>query len=188
MIHIDAHTDTWDEFLGSRYTHGAPFRRAVEEGLIDPRRTVQIGIRGAQSSTEGWDYSESSGMRVMFMDEVSRIGLDGTAEIARSLMSDGPTYLSFDIDSLDPAYASGTGTPEIGGFTSREVMTLLRLFRGVELVGADVVEVAPAYDPTGNTSLVAATILYELVCLMAERHTMREPRLAPATTTEQADA
>jgi len=126
LIHIDAHTDTWDEFMGSRYNHGAPFRRAVEEGLIDPLRTVQIGIRGAQNSPEGWDYSASSGMRVIFMEEVTRMGIEDVAREALRVVGSGPTYLSFDIDSVDPAYAPGTGTPEMGGFTSVEFLTLLR--------------------------------------------------------------
>ncbi|MCH7562902.1 MAG: agmatinase [Gemmatimonadetes bacterium] len=168
LIHIDAHTDTWDEFMGSRYNHGAPFRRAVEEGLIDPSRTVQIGIRGAQNSMDGWEYSEATGMRVIFMDEVTRMGVDAVAEEARRVVGDGPTYLSFDIDSLDPAFAPGTGTPEVGGLTTIESLTLLRALRGVRLMGADVVEVAPPFDPTGGTSLIAATLLYELLCLVAE--------------------
>lgn len=173
LIHIDAHTDTWDEFMGTRYSHGAPFRRAVEEGLIDPERTVQIGIRGAQNSTEGWDYSESTGMRVIFMDEVTRLGMDAVAEEARRIVGSGPTYLSFDIDSLDPAFAPGTGTPEVGGLTTVESLTLLRALRGVQLMGADVVEVAPPFDPTGGTALIGATILYELLCLVAERTVTR---------------
>lgn len=168
LIHIDAHTDTWDEFMGSRYNHGAPFRRAVEEGLIDPSRTVQIGIRGAQNSMDGWEFSEAAGMRVIFMDEVTRIGVEAVAEEARRVVGDGPTYLSFDIDSLDPAFAPGTGTPEVGGLTTIESLTLLRALRGVPLMGADVVEVAPPFDPTGGTSLIAATLLYELLCLVAE--------------------
>tara|TARA_B100000405_G_scaffold89447_1_gene62082 strand:- start:2445 stop:3215 length:771 start_codon:yes stop_codon:yes gene_type:complete len=168
LIHVDAHTDTWDEFMGSRYTHGAPFRRAVEEGLVDPKRTVQIGIRGAQNSTEGWDYSSETGMRVLFMDEVEEMGIEAVIEEARRVVGEGPVYLSFDIDSLDPAFAPGTGTPEAGGLTSREALKLLRGFRGVPLVGADVVEVAPPFDPTGSTSALAATVAYELICLMAE--------------------
>ena len=168
LIHIDAHTDTWDEFMGSRYSHGAPFRRAVEEELIDPLRTIQIGIRGAQDSMEGWDYSASSGMRVVFMDEVSRVGVEAVAQEAMRIVGDRPTYLSFDIDSVDPAFAPGTGTPEVGGLTSVESLTLLRSLRGVSLMGADVVEVAPPFDPSGSTSLLAATVMYELLCLLAE--------------------
>lgn len=171
LIHIDAHTDTWGEFMGSSYTHGAPFRRAVEEGLIDPHRTIQIGIRGAQNSPEGWEYSESTGMRVVFMDEAVHLGMGAVAQEALSLVGSGPTYLSFDIDSLDPAFAPGTGTPEVGGFTSREILALLRALRGLNLIGADVVEVAPPFDPSGGTALVAATVVYELLCLLAEAPT-----------------
>ncbi len=177
LIHVDAHTDTWDEFMGSRYNHGTPFRRAVEEGLIDPARTIQIGVRGAQNSTEGWDYSAECGMRVVFMEEVSRAGVEGVAREAMRIVGDRPTYVSFDIDSIDPAFAPGTGTPETGGLTSVESLTLVRSLRGVSLIGADVVEVAPPFDPTGNTSLLAATVLYELLCLMAHS---RRSRSAPA--------
>ncbi len=174
LVHIDAHTDTWDEFMGSRYSHGAPFRRAVEERLIDPQRTIQIGIRGAQESTEGWDYSAAAGMRVVFMDEVTRVGVETVAQEALRIVGSGPTYLSFDIDSIDPVFAPGTGTPEVGGLTSVETLTLLRALRGVQLMGADVVEVAPPFDPTGGTSLIAATVLYELLCLMAEGDDLRK--------------
>jgi guanidinopropionase len=170
LVHIDAHTDTWDEFMGSRHTHGAPFRRAVEEGLIDPERTIQIGIRGAQNSSEGWDYSESSGMRVLFMDAVTEMGIEAVGEEARRVVGDGPTYISFDIDSVDPAFAPGTGTPEVGGFTSGEVVSLVRQLTGLHVIGADVVEVAPPWDPTGTTALVAATVMYELLCVLAESH------------------
>jgi len=174
LVHIDAHTDTWDEFMGSRFCHGAPFRRAVEEGLIDPERTVQIGIRGAQNSTEGWDFSEASGMRVISMDEVSRCGIDAVGEEALRVVGGGATYLSFDIDSLDPAFAPGTGTPEVGGLTTIEGQALIRKFRGVQLVGADVVEVAPPFDPSGTTALVAATMAYELLCILAEAKVPRD--------------
>ena len=167
LIHIDAHTDTWDEWMGSRYNHGTPFRRAIEEGLIDPKRTIQIGIRGAQTSTEGWMYSESNGLRVVYMDEVASRGVEAVAEEARNLVGGHPTYISFDIDSLDPAFAPGTGTPEVGGLTSVESLTLIRNLAGLQLVGADMVEVAPPFDLTGNTALVGATITYELLCLLA---------------------
>ncbi len=168
MVHIDAHTDTWDEFLGSKFTHGAPFRRAVEEGLLDPKRTVQIGIRGAQNTDEGWTFSLDSGMRVIFMEEFTQIGMEAVIAEARRVVGDGPTYISFDVDGLDPVYAPGTGTPEVGGLTTIEAQSLLRGLRGLDLVGGDVVEVAPPFDPTGNTALVAATMMYEILCLLAE--------------------
>jgi guanidinopropionase len=168
MVHIDAHTDTWDEFLGSRYMHGTPFRRAVEEGLLDPKRTIQIGIRGAQNSDEGWTFSLESGMRVVFMEEFTKLGVEAVIAEARRVVGDGPTYVSFDVDGLDPVYAPGTGTPEIGGLTTIEAQALLRGLRGLDLVGGDVVEVAPPFDPSGNTALVGATMMYEILCLLAE--------------------
>lgn len=168
LIHADAHTDTWDEFMGCKFMHGAPFRRAVEENLLDPRRTVQIGIRGAQNTTEGWDYSLDSGMRVIFMEEFTKLGVDGVIAEARRIVGDGRTYITFDIDVLDPVYAPGTGTPEVGGLTTIEAQALLRGLCNLNLIGADVVEVAPPYDPMGNTALVGATMMYEILCLLAE--------------------
>ncbi|MEJ8572160.1 agmatinase [Microbaculum marinum] len=167
LVHVDAHTDTWDTFQGSKYMHGTPFRRAVEEGLIDPRRTVQIGIRGPQNFPEGWDYSQASGMRVMFMEEVVERGIAATVAEARRVAGEGPTYLTFDIDSLDPAFAPGTGTPEIGGFTTREAQELLRGLAGLDLIGADLVEVSPPFDSAAITSTVGAGLMYEILCLLA---------------------
>ncbi len=166
LIQIDSHTDTWDEFLGSPLHHGAPFRRATEAGVIDPKRTVQIGIRGPQNFTDGWDYCEETGMTVIFMHEVDDLTLPGVIEKARQVVGSGPTYVTFDIDGVDPTYAPGTGTPEAGGFTSRESLALLRGLQGLDIVGADVVEVAPPLDPSGATALLAATVMYELLCLM----------------------
>jgi guanidinopropionase len=173
MVHIDAHTDTWDEFLGSKYMHGTPFRRAVEEGLLDPKRTIQIGIRGAQNSDEGWTFSLESGMRVVFMEEFTELGVAAVIAEARRVVGDGPTYISFDVDGLDPVYAPGTGTPEVGGLTTIEAQALLRGLRGLDLVGGDVVEVAPPFDPSGNTALVGATMMYEILCLLAESFAAR---------------
>lgn len=169
LIHVDAHTDTWDSFAGSKFMHGTPFRRAVEAGAIDPKRTIQIGIRGGQNSTEGWDYSRDSGMRVMFMDEVAEAGIARTVDEARRIVGNAPVYLSFDIDSLDPVYAPGTGTPEAGGLTTREALQLLRGLRGLDFVGADMVEVSPPFDVSGLTALHGATVAYEILCLMAEK-------------------
>lgn len=168
LIHIDAHTDTWDEFSGSKFMHGTPFRRACEDGLIDPKRTIQIGIRGAQNTEEGWIYSLEQGMRVVFMEEFAEKGVDAIIEEARNIAGDNPTYISFDVDGLDPVYAPGTGTPEIGGITTIEAQKLLRGLRGLKLIGGDVVEVAPPFDQTGNTSLVGATLMYEILCILAE--------------------
>ncbi len=168
MVHIDAHTDTFDEELGCKFTHGTPFRRAVEEGLLDPKRTVQIGIRGAADSEEGWTFSVESGMRVIFMEEFTRLGVEGVIAEARRVVGHGPTYLSFDIDSLDPAFAPGTGTPEMGGITTIQAQALVRGLRGLDLIGGDVVEVSPPFDPSGMTALVGATMMYEIVCILAE--------------------
>lgn len=173
MIHVDAHCDTWDEFLGCKFTHGAPFRRAVEAGVLDPNRTIQIGIRGAQNSDEGWTYSARSGMRVMFMEEFAAIGVEAAIAEARRVIGDGPAYISFDVDGLDPVYAPGTGTPEVGGITTIEAQALLRGLRGLDLYGGDVVEVAPPFDPSGNTALVGATMMYEILCLLAEARSRR---------------
>lgn len=168
LVHIDAHTDTWDEFLGSKFTHGAPFRRAVEAGVLDPARTVQIGIRGAQNSDEGWRYSKDSGMRVIFMEEFTKLGVAATIAEARRVVGAGPTYISFDIDALDPAFAPGTGTPEIGGLTTAEAQSLVRGLQGLNLIGGDVVEVSPPFDPSGNTALAGATMMFEILCILAD--------------------
>ncbi len=168
MIHIDAHTDTGDEFLGQKIGHGTPFRRAVEDGVLDAKRTVQIGIRGPQNNGMSWDFPLESGMRVIFMEEFAEIGVDAVIAEARRVVGDGPTYISFDVDGLDPVYAPGTGTPEVGGITTLEAQKLLRGLRGLDLVGGDVVEVAPPFDPSGNTALVGATLMYEILCILAE--------------------
>ncbi len=181
MVHIDAHTDTCDEELGSRFTHGTTFRRAVEEGLLDPKRTVQIGIRGAQNTEEGWIFSLESGMRVIFMEEFTKLGVEAVIAEARRVVGNGPTYVSFDIDSIDPAFAPGTGTPEVGGITTIESQALLRGLRGLFLIGGDVVEVSPPYDPLGNTALVGATMMYEILCILAEGVARRKKSKGKAT-------
>jgi guanidinopropionase len=168
MVHIDAHTDTKDEFLGCKVYHGSPFRRAVEDGVLDPARAVQIGIRGAQNTVEGWDFSIESGMRVIYMEEFTDIGVEAAIAEARRVVGDGPTYITFDIDGLDPVYAPGTGTPEVGGLTTIEAQRLIRGLQGLHLVGGDLVEVAPPFDPTGNTALVGATMMYEMLCVIAD--------------------
>ena len=176
MVHIDAHTDTNDEEMGFKYSHGTPFRRAVEEKVLDPKRTVQIGIRGAQNSEDSWNFSIDSGMRVIFMEEFTSLGVTSVIDRARDIVGDGPTYVSFDVDGLDPVYTPGTGTPEIGGITTVEAQTLLRGLRGLNLIGADVVEVSPPFDPSGNTALVGATMMYEILCLLAESVALRKKK------------
>ena len=170
MVHIDAHCDTWGEFYGSKFTHGAPFRLAVEAGVLDPKRTIQIGIRGGQNFMDGINFSKSHGMRVVFIEEFADLGVERVIEEARRVAGAGRTYISFDVDGLDPVYAPGTGTPEIGGITTLEAQRLLRGLRGLNLIGGDVVEVAPPYDQTGNTALVGATIMFEILCLVADRN------------------
>jgi agmatinase len=166
MIHIDAHADTGGPFNGSRFHHGGPFRNAALAGVLDPERTVQIGIRGR--AEPHWDFSYDSGMRVIHIEEFHEMGLPAVIDEARRIVGDQPVYLSFDVDSIDPAFTPGTGTPEVGGFLPREVQALIRGLDGLNFVGGDVVEVSPPYDQTGNTALVASTMLWEILCVMAE--------------------
>lgn len=165
LVHIDAHCDTMGAFDGSKFHHGGPFRLAVLDGVLDPERTVQIGIRGAANMY--WEFSHASGMTVLYMEDFMRLGVAAVIEQARAVVGGGPVYISVDVDGFDPAYAPGTGTPEVGGLTPREGLALLRGLRGLSIVGADVVEVAPEYDPTTNTSLLAAQLLFEEFALMA---------------------
>jgi agmatinase len=165
LIHIDAHCDTAGPFDLSKFHHGGPFRQAVLDGVLDPQRTIQIGIRG--SSEYLWEFSTDSGMTVIHAEEIDRIGLDEVVGMAKSVVGNGPTYLTFDIDSLDPAFAPGTGTPEIGGLTTREALCILRGLKGTDFVGGDLVEVAPQYDATSNTAHAGAQMLFEILSLMA---------------------
>src|SRR5437773_3171049 len=167
LVHIDAHCDTMGEIDGSKFHHGGPFRQAVLAGVLDPERTIQIGIRGPAEAF--WGFSYESGMTVLHIEDVDRLGIEGVVERALSVVGDGPTYISFDVDGLDPTFAPGTGTPEIGGITTLDAQRLLRGLRSLNLVGGDVVEVAPPFDPTGNTALVGATIMFEILCLIADR-------------------
>ena len=164
LIHIDAHCDTSGAFDQTKFHHGGPFRNAVLDGVLDPTRTIQIGIRG--SSEYLWEFSYESGMTVIHAEEVTGLGMPAILEKARAIIGDGPTYLSFDIDSLDPSIAPGTGTPEVGGLTSREVLELIRGLKGMNIVGGDVVEVAPQYDATANTAHAGAQVLFEILSLM----------------------
>ena len=164
MIHIDAHCDTGGAFDMTKFHHGGPFRNAVLDGVLDPTRVIQIGIRG--SAEYLWEFSYESGMTVIHAEEISSLGIAEVIRRAKHIVGDGPTYLSFDIDSLDPAFAPGTGTPEIGGLTTREVLELLRGLKGVNLVGGDVVEVAPQYDSTTNTAHAGAQVLFEILSLL----------------------
>jgi len=173
MIHIDAHCDTSGEFEGAKFHHGGPFRRAVLDGVLDPERTVQIGIRGAAEWL--WEFSYESGMRVIHAEDIDALGIPEVIRQAREVVGDGPVYVSFDIDSIDPAFAPGTGTPEVGGLTPREVLAMMRGFAGLDVIGGDVVEVAPQYDATSNTAHVAAQMALEILCLMARAPSMGQP-------------
>ncbi len=165
MIHIDAHCDTGGPFEGSRFHHGGPFREAVLAGVLDPERTIQIGIRG--NAEYLWEFSGDSGMTVIHAHDFVTLGLEKTIAKMRKVVGRGPTYISFDIDSLDPAFAPGTGTPEAGGLSSREAMALIRGAAGLDIIGGDVVEVAPQYDATTNTAQAAAQMLFEIVSVVA---------------------
>jgi agmatinase len=164
MIHIDAHCDTSGGFDRTKFHHGGPFREAVLEGVLDPKRTIQIGIRGPAEYL--WEFSYDSGMTVVHAEELTNLGIPAVIERARAVAGDGPTYVSFDIDSLDPAFAPGTGTPEVGGLTTREALELLRGLKGLNIVGGDVVEVAPQYDASTNTAQAGAQMLFEILSLM----------------------
>ena len=165
MVHIDAHCDTGGIFEGSKFHHGGPFRQAVLDGVLDPERSIQIGVHGGAEFL--WEFSFDSGMTVLHIEEVARMGVAAVIEKARKLIGDGPTYVTFDIDGVDPGFAPGTGTPEVGGLTPREVLAILRGIAGAQIIGGDVVEVAPQYDATSNTAHVAAQVLFTELCLVA---------------------
>ncbi len=169
MIHFDAHTDLYDGYFGGfKYTHGTPFRRAIEEGVLDPKRTIQIGLRGSMYDNDDFEFGEKVGVRLVRIEEAMEKGPKAIMEEARKIVGDGETYVSFDIDMLDPVYAPGTGTPEIGGFTTFQAQQMLRLLGGVNIVGADVVEVSPPFDPSGLTAYAGAVMMFEILCMMAK--------------------
>ncbi len=167
LVHFDAHLDTWDTYFGAPYTHGTPFRRAAEDGLFRDDASIHVGIRGPLYSRNDLTKDEALGFRIVHCDEFETIGIEGVVKRIRERVGDHPLYLSIDIDVLDPAHAPGTGTPELAGMTSRELLGVLRGLAGLSVIGADVVEVAPAYDHAEITSLAAATVAYELINLMA---------------------
>ncbi|MBC07900.1 MAG: agmatinase [Thalassospira sp.] len=168
MVHFDAHTDLFDSYFnGFKYTHGTPFRRAIEEGYLDPHRVVQIGIRGTMYDGEDVEWGLEQGVRIIRMEEVLERGLDQVMAEARDIVGRDKTYVSFDIDAVDPAFAPGTGTPEIGGFSSREAQKMIRSLGGLNLVGADLVEVSPPFDPSGGTAWLGISLMYELLCVLA---------------------
>jgi guanidinobutyrase len=166
LVHVDAHADINDSMFGERIAHGTPFRRAVEEGLLDGKRVVQIGLRGTGYAAEDFDWPRAQGFRVVQAEDCWHRSLTPLMAEVRKQVGDGPVYLSFDIDGLDPSYAPGTGTPEIGGLTTVQGLEVIRGCRGLDIVGCDLVEVAPPYDPSGNTALTAANLLFEMLCVL----------------------
>ena len=166
LIHVDAHADVNDHMFGEPVAHGTPFRRAIEEGLIEPARMAQIGLRGSGYTAEDFDWAAGLGVRVVPAEACWHQSLAPLMEEVRAQMGDGPVYLTFDIDALDPGFAPGTGTPEIGGLTTVQALEIVRGCRGLGLVGGDLVEVSPPYDPSGNTAITAAYLLYEMLCVM----------------------
>ena len=167
MIHFDSHTDLFHSYFdGTMFTHGTPFRRAVEENLLDPKRVIQIGIRGTQYDSEDLDFANSVGIRVIKIDEFFDRGIQDVMAEAREIVGENETYVSYDIDFIDPAFAPGTGTPEVGGPNSYEALKVVRELAGVKIVGADMVEVSPPFDPSSNTAFLGVSVMFELLCQM----------------------
>ena len=167
MIHFDSHTDLFHSYFdGTMFTHGTPFRRAVEENLLDPKRVIQIGIRGTQYDSEDLDFANSVGIRVIKIDEFFDRGIQDVMAEAREIVGENETYISYDIDFIDPAFAPGTGTPEVGGPNSYEALKVVRELAGVKIVGADMVEVSPPFDPSSNTAFLGVSVMFELLCQM----------------------
>ena len=176
LVQFDSHIDTWDEYFGGKYFHGTPFRRAIEEGIVDGRRFVQVGIRGPMYGEDDFDFHRAHGITVVDIDQVKSRGIAAVVADIRRIAT-GPAYMTFDIDGVDPAFAPGTGTPEVGGLTSHEAQWLVRGLAGLDLVGGDVVEVAPPFDGPGHiTSLLAANLLFEFVCALVPRTGVSSPR------------
>jgi len=169
VVHFDAHLDTWDTYFGAPVTHGTPFRRASEEGLIDKTGSMHVGIRGPLYSSEDLTDDQVLGFQVIGAHDMDDLGWRGAVERIKARVGNRPTYVSLDIDVLDPSFAPGTGTPEAGGLTSRELLNILRAFADLNLVGADIVEVAPAYDHAEITGIAASHAAYELISAMAPR-------------------
>ena len=167
LVHFDAHQDTAEQQFGLDYAHGTLFRRAIEEGLIDPKRMIQIGIRGGFYGNDSFQWSYDQGIRIVTTEELRRSGVDAICQEIIAVAGQGPVYASFDIDGLDPVYAPGTGTPEIGGFDTLDAQMMIRALAPLDLVGCDLVEVAPDLDPSGLTTLTGVTLMWELLCVLA---------------------
>lgn len=167
MLHFDAHPDTLDELCGTKINHATFLRRANEEGLIDPKRIIQVGLRGSRFSDDDLQYGYDVGFTLITMDEYEEMGRAEAIRRILSVLGDGPVYISLDIDGLDPTFAPGTGVPEIGGLLPRDVQVIIRALNGLDVVGADISEVAPCFDPTGITCVTAANLMFEILCVMA---------------------
>ena len=169
MVHFDSHTDLFHSYFGgTMYTHGTPFRRAVEEELLDPKRVVMIGIRGPAYDREDRDFATAVGITVIGIEDFHARGAADVMAQARDIAGTGETYVSYDIDFIDPAFAPGTGTPEIGGPNSYQALQVVRMLKGLNIVGADLVEVSPPFDASGATAFIGVTVMFELLCIMAE--------------------
>ncbi len=168
VVHFDAHADTLDTLLGSKINHATPFRRLVEEGIIDPKRTIQIGLRGTRFGDDDIQYGYDVGMRIVTMDDFEEMGRKAVIEEARRVCGEGPTYITFDIDGLDPVFCIGTGVPEPGGLSMRDAQVIIRGLQGLDIVGGDVCEVLPMADPSGHTALNAANLMFEILCVLAD--------------------
>ena len=169
LFQFDAHSDTWDTYFGDyKYTHGTPFRRAIEENLVDPRKYIIIGIRGSLYDPDDLKWAKDQGVTIITIDEYFQIGFSKTMEIAKNVLGDTPSYLTFDIDGIDPTFAPGTGTPEVGGFNVRESQLIIRELNTVNFIGADIVEVSPPFDINNMTSLVASNIAFEILCTLTK--------------------
>ena len=167
MIHFDSHTDLFHSYFdGTMFTHGTPFRRAIEENLLDPKRVIQIGIRGTQYDREDLDFADSVGIRVIKIEEFFDRGIEDVMAEAREIVGKKETYISYDIDFIDPAFAPGTGTPEVGGPNSYEALKVVRELSGVKIIAADMVEVSPPFDPSSNTAFLGVSVMFELLCQM----------------------
>lgn len=168
IFHIDSHADTLDTLADTRINHATTFRRGVEEGLIDPKRTIQIGLRGSRFSPDDIRWGQDAGFTCITFDEYEAMGRDTVIRKIQSVLGKGPTYMTIDIDGIDPAWAPGTGVPEIGGLTPRDVQVMIRSLQGMHLVGGDICEVAPCFDPTGITAVTAANLMWEMLCVLAD--------------------
>ena len=169
MFQFDSHSDTWDSYFGGfKYTHGTPFRRAIEENLIDPTKYVILGLRGGLYDPEDLKWAIDQGVTIITIDQYYKMGFEESMKIVKKIIGDAPAYLTFDIDGIDPTFAPGTGTPEVGGFNVREAQLIVRELNNINFVGADLVEVSPPFDVNSMTSLVGATMAFEILCTMTK--------------------